>query len=464
MQAAGRHFQLIFAALASVAAGAAATQLSTRLLIAGLLLTLLAFLASFSLVRGNAGVFLGLAIGLALLHGFLLARGADERLWNIALGVTLLGALALSLGKGGLSFKGVDAMVLLMAAAAVAATANTIARYGPDQTMRGARAWLVIPVLYWIGRRLALEKRSFQAAAVLSLVTLGIVFAYGWKQFFLGHTAAELALVDTEKFSAFVGAVPRLSSTLTTNQDLAAVSVVTVPVLFALAVSRHSNRWVWSATIALAASGAALTTLGMVRSAVVAVLAGCLAVLAFSGRLPRGRLPAAAFLVTLCSLALYLAVAPNTEAARAVKDRLSTFAHLGQDEAVRARATRIWPEVVSAIREEPLGHGVATTGGPAVDVLPRDEVITPDNGYLTAAYELGVQGMVALLGFLVALGVLLIRRARSGELHPLTVGALGSLCAASVAMMAGSFIQLTTFQMLLFPLAGAVVTMSERAE
>jgi O-antigen ligase len=456
------------AALASsvaVLGGVAAAGTHPRTLVALLTLSCLAVVAGWGFIRRNAGVFLGLSAGLVLMHGWLTSRGVDEQFWVAAFGLTLLAAVVLSLDATGPRGRRVDFALGVFALITVVSAATTVATYGLEHAARGARAWLLIPVLYWLGRKLALDRRTTNTAFLLVSFALAVVFAYGWKQFLLGYTESELALLDSQKYSTFVGDVPRVASTLATNQDLAAVLTVAVPALFAFAVARQRRRSAWMCIVILTTLGAALTLVGMVRTATVAALAGCTAVLAVSVQTRRGRVTASAVLIGLCGIALYPTLAGHTESTRAVRDRVATFTSLGSDDALRARVDRIWPSVIESIREKPLGHGVATTGGPALEVLPRSQVVTPDNGYLTVAYELGVQGLIAMGAFFLALLTRLfsaIRSAGDRSASPLTVGALGAGVALVVAMLSGSFIQLMSLQLLFFLLAGAGVTACAR--
>jgi O-antigen ligase len=197
----------------------------------------------------------------------------------------------------------------------------------------------------------------------------------------------------------------------------------------------------------------------MVRSAGIGAVTGALVTLVVSRRSWTRRTSVVTTVVATL-LVFSVAVLASSGAREAtVRARLTTLLAPGDDPAFRARVDREWPRLLREIRERPLGHGVATTNGPAFEVSGGHVANATDNGYLTLAYELGIPGLLAYVLLLLATAVAAARtsrRAVSPVVRAVCRGGAGAVAALMVAMLAGSYIQLGTIQIVLFTLIGIV--------
>lgn len=332
------------------------------------------------------------------------------------------------------------------------------------QGLAGAKALLFLAPLYVVGRVLGARKHLVRRTVVLIMAAWVPVVLYGFKQFALGYSSAELAVVDNDAFATFVGGVPRLASTLPTNQDFAAANALIIPLLAALALVCKDKLIQWTSSVVFFAS-MTLAILGMVRSTAIGAACGTAFVAILAPGVGR-KIRSSVLVILIVAVVMQVVFAGSSAEKEAVRDRLGTLRSLSHDPALNARLNTVWPAVIREIRAHPFGHGVATTGGPALAVLPRSQVVTPDNGYFTLMYEIGVIGALGYVGWLISVGqggVARRRRGVDGSVGDAVVlGVAGSTVSIAVAMLAGSYVQLATTQMLLLPLAGIAVSQASR--
>ncbi len=333
------------------------------------------------------------------------------------------------------------------------------------RALLGLRVWCFFAILYWVGRWIVDDQRALATALGATGVALGLTFAYGFKQFLYGYTPAELALVNADKHSIFYEGVPRLAATLPTNQDFAAILVVAVPSIVAFAAVGHERRTRRALMIALAIAASALAVLGMVRSAAVAAAVGTLLVLVLVSRERRRTIALGVLALVVTASTIQITLSQTSSQGDAVRARLLSLTRLTQDPALATRLHVVWPRTLHAIEAKPWGHGVATTGGPAIKLQGPTNAVIPDNGYLTIAYELGVLGVILFVGLLVSVAVAARRALASGlrrTERALLLASVGAVASILIAMLGGSFVQLPTLQILLMPLLGAAARISER--
>lgn len=398
-------------------------------------------------------------------QGLILTRTGNDR-WALTLAALAAGYLVISsmIRLREESFTLPDAlMIALLASAALAALVGLVTG-GWETTIAGGRIWLLFPMLYFVGRWLAGNSKDLLQVHVLGAAVLVVVALYGLQQLALGLTPSELALARSDEFTSFVGAAVKLPATLRTSQELAALVLLTVPIALAYVMSAVSNTGLRVCAGLLSAVLVVVCLASLVRTAVVASLIGALvvAVVSRSGRLSSVLLIAIAVSV---AIGVFVSVATSRQQA-AISQRVSSISAASGDASLAERTAVRWPRVVAEIKERPIGHGVGTTNGVAIEAVGLQRAQVTDNGYLTIAYELGV---VPLLGFVALLLVSTSRAARrlaaTAPSLPSTqaAGALGAVAAGSTAMMVGSFVQLIVFQIVFFISLGVLVTFSSES-
>jgi O-antigen ligase len=224
-------------------------------------------------------------------------------------------------------------------------------------------------------------------------------------------------------------AMNRVSGTSITAIELGVVAGMLLPLAIYLAMYDKErsvrSRWAPVALIALA-----LPT-SVSRSAVISI-AVAFAVLVVL-------MPARQRVVALC--ATPVALAGVFMSAHGVIGTLAAFfGGASNDDSVRAR-TMDYPTAERLVREAPwFGHGGGT-------YLPANVLDIFDNEYLKTAVELGLVGVVALLGFfLVPFFAALIARRRSRDPE------LRLLCAALAGVALAATVCSATFDSLSFPM------------
>jgi hypothetical protein len=453
---------------AGLGVGAAASVvIAPSLAAAGLAFTALGLLLFF----GRAAGTLAMAITAVLMSGFAVSRRiSSASRWSEVVLLLTLAALGMAFSSrrrspsiGGSRIP-LGALFLLGFFSIVLAHAGLAVLGGETRrAILGVRSWLFFPALFLLGRRIAEDRRSL--SILVCGVGVGVVatLAYGVKQFLYGYTPAELALANVETHSVFYEGVPRLSATLPTNQDFAAFLIIALPAAMAYACIRQ-GRSGRLASIAILFCASGLAVLGMVRSAAIAAAVGSLVVLAIASRERQRRVIVVLVSLLVCAFAVQTVLAHTGPRGSAVRSRLGTLTKLASDPAVNARIHTVWPKVAHAIEQKPLGHGIATTGGPAIKLQGAQSAVIPDNGYLTIGYEVGIPGVLLYVGFLLASGVAAKRatRTRSNPLECATaLAACGVVASVLVAMVGASYVQLPTLQVLLFPLLGIAARLSE---
>lgn len=414
---------------------------------------------------GRSAALTALAIIAIFISGLIASRGlASSGKWSEVVALIVIAAIGLGLTEH-LSRPGWRRTLDIQTCLLVAFLAVVLVHVGlgalEGQTHRallGARSWCFLPMLFFVCRGIA------QAQRRLSMLVLGVaigvagVLIYGYKQFVYGYTPSELALANVETHSTFYLGVPRLSATLPTNQDFAAMLIVILPAAVAFAIGSSSTRRAKMFTTCLAAAAAGLAVLGMVRSAAIAAAVGSLVVALLVSRDRARRVVSFVLVLVVAAFAVQLLVMNTGRQGSAVRSRLGTLTELASDPALNARVHGVWPKVIKAIAARPLGHGVATTGGPAIKLEGVQMAVIPDNGYLTIAYELGIVGVVVYVAFICTAALGAVRALRT-SLNPLQrsvcLAALGAALSVLVAMIGASYVQLPTLQILLFPLLGA---------
>ncbi len=307
----------------------------------------------------------------------------------------------------------------------------------------GARPLITPLVVLLAARHARLSHRDVQLILLAVAAGWGVNLLFAFRQSFVGFTAAENAFLRSGVSTFLVGDDARLLGAMRTNQDFGVTTAIAFPLLLAFSLlSRGSRRWVqlllWAATAATAYVMAA----SLLRSTMVGgVLAASLVlVLASSSPLGRRRVGILVAVVVATIAAMGLASAGidtsgDGRTAAAVR-RITTIFDLGGDKAFQARATTTWPIALDVLGSHPLGAGPGAAG--PVSQQRTDApfgTLTPDNGYLLVALQVGIPGLVLFVWFAFGTVARLMRQGRCGD--PLVLGVGGSLFAVLVAMVTG---------------------------
>lgn len=157
--------------------------------------------------------------------------------------------------------------------------------------------------------------------------------------------------------------------------------------------------------------------LSLVRSA---WLAGAIGLVIYVAALPlrsTRRLIASALatLAMVCTVPLWAPADLTGPTVRIVTERLLTFSHLKQDVSYKDRASFL-DQVGEVVMDEPLGHGLGSTGMSSTLSAAGDGIRDFDNGIFAVLYSLGWIGGVALLvAALVIVGFSFRRREPGGD-------------------------------------------------
>lgn len=218
--------------------------------------------------------------------------------------------------------------------------------------------------------------------------------------------------------------------------QLAAWAATTIAFCLPLALGWRGH-WRLAALVAIVPLAivlfAADTRTGIVAVAMGVVVSFSLYLLcpAFPGRLPLG-LAALLAIATLGIGAYSITVATSPDTAQ----RFESLFDPTDDQTYQIRTSR-WQQAINEIEEEPLGHGLGTSGTVAIFENPT-RLVGPailDSSYLKVGIEQGVVVMVMLiLALLGLLGALAYRAVHCADRQraPLMIGACGALAATMV--------------------------------
>lgn len=170
-----------------------------------------------------------------------------------------------------------------------------------------------------------------------------------------------------------------------------------------------AGRGLWR--VASLTLGSVALLLSLVRSV---WLAGAVGLLVYLAALPRRSLRSLVFAggLTLGAIGLVAAVVPEEIAdptVRIVHDRLLTFTDLTHDVSFKDRS-RFLSRIAEVVIEEPLGHGLGSTGVSSSLAGGREGIRDFDNGIFAVFYSLGWVAGAAFLAAAVAIVLLLLPR------------------------------------------------------
>jgi O-antigen ligase len=332
--------------------------------------------------------------------------------------------------------------------------------------LTGARA-LAVPLLLLVavgtGRLTRVDERVLIALGVLGWL-LNVALAA--KQWLIGFSGAELDWILSTRSTYLVGDQIRLLGATRSNQDFAFLVAIAFPAVCACALARErSTRWRLGFGL-LALATLAVLFGSLVRSGLVAGVAGALIVAVVMARDASARWRIVASGVALAALVWIVASAGlgfalSEDQATTLQTRVASIFSPGQDYAFRQRQSIVWPRALQAIEQHPLGVGAGSAGplSQARDDAPLGSLV-PDNGYLLVAVQFGILGLLLFGAVLALLAVELTRRARAGGLA--AAAGLGALVALCVAMLTGNFISLISPSCVWAVLVG--LGLRERAE
>ena len=215
-----------------------------------------------------------------------------------------------------------------------------------------------------------------------------------------------------------------------------------------------SGRGVWR--VASLTLGSIALLLSLVRSV---WLAGFVGLLVYLAALPsRAARPlVAAGLLTLGAIGLVPLAAPDEIAGPTVgivRDRLLTFTDLSHDVSFKDR-TSFLGDIAGVVIEEPLGHGLGSTGVSSTLGGPGDGIRDFDNGIFAVLYSLGWVAGAAFLG--AALSIILLALPRREKLEDVTAKAARAVAVTSLLLAVGANVFDGVSAAVLWGFAGLVV-------
>jgi hypothetical protein len=301
-------------------------------------------------------------------------------------------------------------------------------------------AMLLVALAPWSERRSVEMVRG----AILVGLAVGLYSLYRWQ---VGAAAAE----STVAREALPG-VPqhidlRFFGSQATAQQLAQWFAALTPVAFAGALAWR-GRWRLVCAVAVVLCGFAVLA-SEVRTGAVAVAAGVLVTLLlfhFARAFPASQRIATTMTAILAVGVLVIGGFALTVGS-GDGERAERYLRILTPSEDRTYATRTerWRNVLPVIHEEPLGHGLGTSGTLAArqEFVPETE-LNLDSSYLKIAYE---QGFVVMVFFIAAFAALLLSLARravttvNSTRATIGIGACGSLAALLVTFYAGFYIE-----------------------
>jgi hypothetical protein len=196
-----------------------------------------------------------------------------------------------------------------------------------------------------------------------------------------------------------------------------------------------SGRGVWR-VLSLSLGTIALL-LSLVRSA---WLAGLLGLVTYLSALPRraARPLVAAGLLTLGVISLVPLIVPGEIAGPTVgivRDRLLTFADLSHDVSFKDR-TSFLDDIAAVVIEEPLGHGLGSTGVSSTLGGGGNGIRDFDNGIFAVLYSLGWVAGAAFLA--AAVGIILVALPRREAKEDVTAKAARAVAVTSLVLAVGA--------------------------
>lgn len=264
------------------------------------------------------------------------------------------------------------------------------------------------------------------ASVIVALSVLTAIWAL--RQSLLGFTVAELASINSQESTRFVGTQVRSVGMFAISQEFGVFAGTVTPWLVVLAVrSRGRARWFLWAAVALL-SAALLTSL--TRTAILAAL-----IASFVGIITNapGRNVVSRFLggsvIALIVFGSGFFAMKSSSDIRVVDAvaRIETLLNIGEDASFTARTDEVWWRGVNLMTEHPLGLG-AGAAGPASSRFPEAAPfgrVVVDNGFIMVGVQLGWLGMAAFIWMLVALLIWLGRStgtlARAGSMTMLAL-------------------------------------------
>src|SRR4051794_39926054 len=144
----------------------------------------------------------GVGIVLLLTSGFAAASGAPAQRWVAAADALLLVGTVGFVVRVRMRFVFADALLGLFAILVTVWSAATATSSG-FQAALGFRAWVLLAPLYVFGRAVAEDRERVRQFAQIVGAGLAFVIVYALKQYFLGYTAAERALLNPTKYTVF---------------------------------------------------------------------------------------------------------------------------------------------------------------------------------------------------------------------------------------------------------------------
>jgi putative inorganic carbon (hco3(-)) transporter len=425
------------AALASVALGALIVESALAALLVVLLGIGVTVLLRFgvSLRAGLIGV-----IGLGQLSlGPWFIKGTVPKSASVALNIATL-VLLLTVGTSGV--RRIDMRV--RSALAVFIGICILETFNPilpslGYAVQGLRA-VVFPILT-IAVVASTKLKSRDRRFIMLLLMAGwLINAYfAGRQWIVGFNQTELAWLRGLKSTFTVGNQVRLLGAQQSDQDFGYLAAIALPALTALFLAMRG--WRRTSVGIITVASLMLLFASLLRSALVGGLLGTLALLLIVSPIDRRRLLIGGLSVTVF---LWLAVtfAPSAivpgNKLVALRERVSSIFTPGEQASVQARQAETWPQALTQISAHPLGGGVGSAG--PISQAQTDAplgALSPDNGYLLVAVQLGLVGALIFGWMLWRLLGALRPVSRQGSL--IKAAAFGSTIALMVTMIAGSY-------------------------
>lgn len=322
--------------------------------------------------------------------------------------------------------------------------------------LTGARLLILPVLLVEVVRRLPMTDRDIS----LIVVTL----AFGWacnlalalKQWVFGHTAGEMEWLSSLGSSYIANGQLKLMGAMPSGQDFGLLAGLASAVVIVAALQATDRRQQVALGVLGAASIAVLTG-SMVRSAFVASLAAVASYALMTQTVSWKRVIGGICAVTIAlailgALMQQFALAEDQTAA--LQKRVLSVAAVGDDLAIQARQQETWPQAIREIKNAPMGAGAGAAG--PLSAVSKSEAplgeLSPDNGTLLIAVQLGLLGALILWAIVLVAGLHLKREMNAGS-RLAAWGFVAGIVLAT-AMLAGGFWSLVAPQSALAVLVG----------
>ena len=323
-------------------------------------------------------------------------------------------------------------------------------RVGPMPATHALVAWLV-PLAFGLYCAMNWPRYPEAQAAMRRAFLLGslVLAVYGIAQFVDPPAWDRIWMVGSRMYSVGRAFPYEVRVFSLVNGPLPFATILVAGLFIAL-----SGRGLWR--VASLSLGTIALLLSLVRSVWVAGLLGLLVYLAaLPGRAARPLIVTG--LLTLGAIGLVSLAVPDEVAGPTitiVRDRILTFNDVSHDISFKARASFL-DDIAGVVLEEPLGHGLGSTGVSSTLSGEGDGIRDFDNGVLAVLYSLGWVAGGAFLA--AAAGIVLLALPRREPVEDVTAKAARAVAVTSLILAIGANVFEGVSAAVLWGFAGLVV-------